>query len=79
LITGGLGPTRDDITKETLADYFDTQLVMDEAVLLNALHNWFAGRGFEMLEVNRHQAMLPGGVRGSDQSKGNSHGNVVRT
>jgi nicotinamide-nucleotide amidase len=58
LVTGGLGPTRDDITKETLADYFGTDLVMDEAVLLR-ITNWFAGRGFEMLEVNRHQAMLP--------------------
>ena len=55
---GGLGPTRDDITKETLADYFGTHLRMDEAVLLR-ITNWFAGRGFEMLEVNRHQAMLP--------------------
>ena len=58
LVTGGLGPTRDDITKETLADYFGTHLRMDEAVLLR-ITNWFAGRGFEMLEVNRHQAMLP--------------------
>jgi len=58
LMTGGLGPTRDDITKETLAAYFDTQLVMDEAIL-HRITEWFAGRGFEMLEVNRHQAMLP--------------------
>jgi nicotinamide-nucleotide amidase len=58
LITGGLGPTRDDITKETLADYFDTQLVMDQAIL-ERITQWFAGRGFEMLDVNRHQAMLP--------------------
>jgi nicotinamide-nucleotide amidase len=58
LITGGLGPTRDDITKQTLADYFDTQLVMDQAIL-ERVTEWFAGRGFEMLEVNRHQAMLP--------------------
>ena len=62
LITGGLGPTRDDITKETLADYFDTQLVMDQAIL-ERITQWFAGRGFDMLEVNRHQAMMPEGCK----------------
>ncbi len=62
LITGGLGPTRDDITKETLADYFDTQLVMDQAIL-ERITQWFAGRGFDMLEANRHQAMMPEGCK----------------
>lgn len=58
LITGGLGPTRDDITKETLAAYFGTKLVMNDEVL-QRITDWFEGRGFEMLEANRHQAMLP--------------------
>ena len=58
LVTGGLGPTRDDITKETLAAYFGTELVMNDAVL-ETITNWFSGRGFDMLEANRHQAMLP--------------------
>ncbi|MBV42752.1 MAG: competence/damage-inducible protein A [Crocinitomicaceae bacterium] len=62
LITGGLGPTRDDITKQTLADYFDTQLVMDQAIL-ERITQWFAGRGFDMLEANRHQAMMPEGCK----------------
>lgn len=35
LMTGGLGPTKDDLTKKTLCDYFDTQLVFDESVLEN--------------------------------------------
>ncbi|MBP1664019.1 MAG: competence/damage-inducible protein cinA [Bacteroidetes bacterium] len=35
LITGGLGPTKDDITKQTLCDYFNTRLVFDEKVLQN--------------------------------------------
>ena len=33
LITGGLGPTKDDITKKTLAEYFDTPLIMNEEIL----------------------------------------------
>ena len=33
LMTGGLGPTKDDITKKTLCDYFGTELVFDESVL----------------------------------------------
>ena len=35
IMTGGLGPTRDDITKATVADYFETTLVRDEAVLMH--------------------------------------------
>lgn len=58
LTTGGLGPTRDDITKRTLADYFDTQLVMDEATL-ERVKTLFANRGVAMPEVNRYQAMVP--------------------
>ena len=33
LLTGGLGPTKDDITKQVLCDYFDTTLVLDNSVL----------------------------------------------
>lgn len=60
LMTGGLGPTRDDITKETLADYFGTPLEMDPTVLGN-ITAWFEGRGLPMLPVNEAQAMLPRG------------------
>ena len=58
LMTGGLGPTRDDITKEVLATYFATKLVRDEAVLAR-ITAWFEGRGLPMLPVNVDQAMLP--------------------
>ena len=33
IVTGGLGPTKDDVTKKVLAEYFDTRLVMNEEVL----------------------------------------------
>ncbi len=58
LMTGGLGPTRDDITKHTLCEYFNTKLVRNSDVLKH-IEAFFARRGREMLEVNRMQADLP--------------------
>lgn len=58
IITGGLGPTKDDITKETLTTYFGGKLVMDPAVLSN-LENYFAERNRPMLDMNRDQALVP--------------------
>ncbi|MBK6979740.1 MAG: competence/damage-inducible protein A [Cytophagaceae bacterium] len=58
LITGGLGPTKDDITKKTLADFFDDHLVINthaEAFV----KNFFEKRGREFTEINRQQAALP--------------------
>lgn len=59
-ITGGLGPTKDDITKKIFADYFNTILQMDEKVLLH-VRSFFEKRGKELSEVNRQQAMVPKG------------------
>jgi len=58
LMTGGLGPTQDDVTKETLAQYFGTTLVTHPEVL-RGIQDFFASRGREMLEVNNKQADLP--------------------
>ena len=58
IVTGGLGPTKDDITKHTLVEYFDTELVMNQEVL-DRVEGYFIKRGREMLEVNRLQASLP--------------------
>ncbi len=58
LITGGLGPTKDDITKKTLAKYFGTDLVLNEDALANVTEI-FTRRGFELTELNRQQAMVP--------------------
>ena len=57
-ITGGLGPTLDDRTKQVLADYFHTPLVQNDSVLLN-IQTWFANRGLPMLPSNVDQALLP--------------------
>ncbi|MFN0031599.1 MAG: competence/damage-inducible protein A [Flavobacteriales bacterium] len=58
LITGGLGPTKDDITKHTLCKYFDTKLEINEEAL-QRITGFFESRGLPMLQVNRDQAMLP--------------------
>lgn len=58
LITGGLGPTKDDITKKVLCDYFDTELELNQEVLTE-IQAFFEIRNKPFLEVNNLQAMLP--------------------
>ncbi|KAA5539360.1 competence/damage-inducible protein A [Adhaeribacter rhizoryzae] len=58
LITGGLGPTKDDLTKHTLCKYFNTQLILD-AGSLQHVTELFRSRGRELTELNRQQALLP--------------------
>jgi nicotinamide-nucleotide amidase len=62
LITGGLGPTSDDITKPTLCEFFDTHLVLDNNVLQNIEDLW-GRRGFPMNDRNRKQAEVPESCR----------------
>jgi nicotinamide-nucleotide amidase len=57
-ITGGLGPTKDDITKKTLAEYFGVGMVENEAALNNVLRI-FEKYNRPMLETNRLQAQVP--------------------
>ncbi|WP_237717787.1 molybdopterin-binding protein [Pontibacter sp. BAB1700] len=58
LITGGLGPTKDDLTKNVLADYFHTELKLDEQSLADVTE-LFKSRGYALTELNRQQAFLP--------------------
>ncbi|MFM2307350.1 MAG: hypothetical protein RLZZ367_2019 [Bacteroidota bacterium] len=58
LMTGGLGPTKDDITKKTLVEYFDTELELNEEVW-EKMKVIFEKRGLRVLELNRSQAMIP--------------------
>lgn len=61
-VTGGLGPTKDDITKKTFAKYLDTALEMDEEVLED-VDSFFTRRGRVLTEINRNQALVPKGCR----------------
>lgn len=58
LMTGGLGPTKDDITLRTLCDYFGCQLHFSEAVYAN-IERLFARNGRVMNPLTRNQAMVP--------------------
>ena len=58
LVTGGLGPTADDITKPTVCKFFGTELEFCQAAYDNVV-SLFKRRGFQMSERNRSQAMLP--------------------
>ncbi|MEN9988141.1 MAG: hypothetical protein RLZZ585_1180 [Bacteroidota bacterium] len=58
IITGGLGPTKDDITKHTLCEYFGTTLEIHQPTLAK-IEAYFASRNRPMLESNIQQAALP--------------------
>ena len=60
LITGGLGPTKDDITKRVFADYFNVPLVENKKALEN-VEGFFKRYNREMLEINKFQALVPEG------------------
>ena len=58
IITGGLGPTKDDITKYTLAEYFGSKLKQDQHTL-DKIETFFSQRNRPMLDSNYKQAELP--------------------
>jgi nicotinamide-nucleotide amidase len=61
LVSGGLGPTRDDLTAESLAQAFGREMRLDEAALAG-IRAFFAGAGREMTENNASQAWFPDGA-----------------
>ena len=58
LITGGLGPTKDDITKKVLCDYFDCDLIVNEQVLQHVT-NMLSSRNIAVNRLNKDQALVP--------------------
>lgn len=73
LITGGLGPTSDDITKQTLCEYFNTRMVMNERVLA-MVTEMMSRRNFPMNENNRRQAEVPESCRVLENRTGTAPG-----
>ena len=59
IVTGGLGPTKDDITKKTIADYFDDSLEEDRLVRKNIEHLWEVYVKRPVMQVNLDQALVP--------------------
>jgi len=73
LITGGLGPTKDDITKHTLCKFFGSELLFNKEVF-SKLETFFSSRGLEMLDVNKDQAMLPTNALVLENTRGTASG-----
>jgi nicotinamide-nucleotide amidase len=62
IITGGLGPTEDDITRKVIAKIVKKRLVLNDDAL-KAIHEKLAGRGKDILAANDRQALIPAGAR----------------
>ncbi len=62
IFSGGLGPTEDDLTKETVAEALDLPMVMDKKAM-DSIREFFARRGLEMPPINEKQAYVPQGSK----------------
>lgn len=72
-ITGGLGPTKDDVTKKTFSQFFDVELILDEVVLVD-VSSFFIKRGKEVSQLNKDQALIPKGCRVIKNKSGTAPG-----
>lgn len=72
-ITGGLGPTKDDITKKTICDFFDDELVLDE-VILNDIKEYFQTRDRSVNKYTKSQALVPSQCKVIRNRKGTAPG-----
>lgn len=73
LVTGGLGPTKDDVTKKVLAEYFGSRLIVNQEVM-GWLEELLGRRGIAMNENNKGQAILPDNCRILRNYKGSASG-----
>ena len=73
IVTGGLGPTTDDITCDIVASLLNRQLHLDESVLKH-IENIFSSRGLELTEPNKSQALIPEGAEVLHNSMGTAPG-----
>jgi nicotinamide-nucleotide amidase len=83
VLTGGLGPTDDDLTRDVVADVLSRPMALDESIV-EQIRARFGRRGLTMPEVNRRQAMVPEGAQVLDNPNGTApglfidhHGKVV--
>ena len=78
IMTGGLGPTEDDLTREVLAAVLNRPLHLDTAVLRH-IEERFARRRIAMAENNRKQAMVPEGAKVLHNPRGTAPGLLIRS
>jgi nicotinamide-nucleotide amidase len=73
LVTGGLGPTKDDITKKTICEFFKDELIVDKDTL-HRVQTFFAKRNLPLLEINSAQALVPSRCRVIPNHQGTAPG-----
>lgn len=73
VMTGGLGPTKDDITKQVICDYFHVGQKTDDTTL-KEIQAMFQRRGFTLNEINRLQASIPEGAIALSNKNGTAPG-----
>ncbi|MEC8005310.1 MAG: competence/damage-inducible protein A, partial [Bacteroidota bacterium] len=73
IMTGGLGPTKDDITKHTLCNYFDTKLERNVEIESKIIA-YFLSRELPILQTNKDQALLPAACEVLPNSRGTASG-----
>ena len=72
-ITGGLGPTKDDITKQALSNFFKSDLVFNEEVFTK-IESYFSHRGAKQVELNRKLAYIPSNAMLIKNDRGTAFG-----
>jgi len=73
IITGGLGPTDDDLTRQALAKFLNVELKLDSE-LLEDIREYFARRNLKMVARNEIQAFLPAGAKALPNNRGTAPG-----
>lgn len=76
ILTGGLGPTPDDLTKEVCAEYFGLPMYTDEAIAAK-IRGYFDKKGIEMPESNLKQALIPEGSIILQNNNGTAPGSII--
>lgn len=76
VISGGIGPTADDLTRQALASALDVELEMNPVWLIHLI-DFFKSRGRDMPDINKVQAMIPRGARMLENPAGTAAGIAV--
>ena len=76
ILTGGLGPTPDDLTKETCAEYFGKELYLDDSIL-EEIESFFRLKNIVMPESNKKQALVPEGSIVLENNNGTAPGFIM--
>jgi len=77
LLTGGLGPTKDDITKKSLAQYFNRDMVFDQG-LFNKICSYFNKTGIPVTELHRQQCYMPSDIVSLENNMGTAPGMIFK-